>query len=166
MNKFIFLDIDGVLNDDEVYEKAPYGGTGIDDHHLYQLKHLIDTTGAKVILTSDWRYNSPEWRFDYPNWKTAEEDWAYMNKKFAKFDIKIEDITHDRCLLRGNEIRMFLWRQTPPYSFVILDDLPEKEFAVDNLLAHLINTNPEVGLTWDDVWEAQEKLKIIETKVK
>lgn len=163
MNKFIFLDIDGVLNDDETYEKAPYGGAGIDDHHLYQLKHLITTTDAKVILSSNWRYNSPEWRFDYPNWSTAEQDWTYMNKKFAKFDIKIEDITHDRCLLRGNEIRMFLWRQTPPYSFVILDDLPITEFAVDKLLNHLVHTNPAVGLTWDDIWAAQEKLKIVES---
>ena len=39
MNKFIFLDIDGVLNDNETYTTAPYGGPGINDSHLFQLKH-------------------------------------------------------------------------------------------------------------------------------
>ena len=163
MNKFIFLDIDGVLNDDETYEKAPYGGTGIDDHHLYQLKQLIDNTQAKVVLSTDWRFNSPEFRDQFPNWKTAPLDWVYMMNKFDKFEIPIVDITKDRCLLRGNEIRMWLWRQIPPYSFVILDDLPIKEFP--GLLPHLIHTNPEVGLTWDNIWAAQDILKIIEKEV-
>ena len=85
-----------------------------------------------------------------------------MNKKFAKFDIKIEDITHDRCLTRGNEITMFLWRQTPPFSYVILDDLPTIEFTTH--LPHLVHTNPAIGLTWDDIWKAQDILKIVEQR--
>lgn len=163
MNKFIFLDIDGVLNDDETYEKAPYGGAGIDDHHIYQLKQLVDNTNAKVVLSTDWRFNSPEFRDQYPNWKTAPLDWDYMINKLNKFKIPVVDITHDRCLTRGNEITMFLLRQTPPFSYVILDDLPLTEFTTH--LPHLIHTNPATGLTWDDVWKAQDILKIVEKGV-
>ena len=164
MNKFIFLDIDGVLNDDETYTTAPYGGTGIDDHHLYQLRQLVDNTGAKIVLSSDWRFNSPRMRDQFTNWPTVREDWDYMNKCFRKFDLEIFDITHDRCFKRGNEIKMWLWRQNPPFAYVILDDLPLDEFTEH--MPHLVHTNPAVGLTWEDVWEAQEKLKIIETRIK
>lgn len=163
MNKFIFLDIDGVLNDDETYEKAPYGGTGIDDHHLYQLKQLVDSTGAKVVLSTDWRFNSPEFRDQYPHWKTAPLDWNYMMNKLNKFEIPVVDIIHDRCLTRGSEITMFLLRQTPPFSYVILDDLPITEFITH--LSHLVHTNPVIGLTWDDIWIAQDILKIIEKRI-
>lgn len=160
MDKFIFLDIDGVLNDDETTTSAPYGGTGLDDAHLIQLKHLVDTTGAKIVLSSDWRFNQVCFRDMFHQWKTAEDDWFYLTSSLMKFDLHIFDITKDRCFKRGNEIKMWLWRQIPPFSFVILDDLPLDEFT--NLLPHLVHTNPEVGLTWDDVWKAQEILKNVE----
>ena len=162
MNKFIFLDIDGVLNDDETTTSAPYGGTGLDDAHLIQLKHLVDTTSAKIILSSDWRYDSPDWPFQPTGWKTVVEDWAYLTENLARFNLTISAIVPHRCLLRGNEISMFLTGKLP-CQYVILDDLPLTEFK--NHLPHLIHTNPDVGLTWDDVWEAQKKLKIIQKEL-
>ena len=165
MNKFIFLDIDGVLNDDETYTLAPYGGTGIDDHHLYQLRQLVDNTDAKIILSSDWKFNSPDWPFNYFNWDPVERErtWTYLIKHLENFNLEIADLVPHHCQYRGNEITMYIADKLP-CQYVILDDLPPREFT--HHLPHLVHTNPRVGLTWDDVWEAQEKMKIVTMEVK
>lgn len=161
MNKFIFLDIDGVLNDNETYTTAPYGGTGIDDHHLYQLKQLVDNTGAKIILSSDWRFNSPDWPFPWPGWddELEKRTWIYLNKHLENFGLEIHDIIKHHAHRRGTEITMYLTDKCP-CQYIILDDLPLNEFPTH--LPHLIHTDYKTGLTWDDVWEAQEKMKLIE----
>ena len=56
--KIIFLDVDGVLNCKS--SKSRCGGfLGIDDSKVKLLKEIIDITGAKIVLSSSWRYG---WR--------------------------------------------------------------------------------------------------------
>jgi hypothetical protein len=52
--KIIFLDIDGVLNSRQTPNprKLPYV---VDKRLLSRLKHLLDKTGAKIVLSSSWR---------------------------------------------------------------------------------------------------------------
>jgi hypothetical protein len=54
--KIIFLDIDGVLNCAKTKNprKFPYV---IDQRLLKRLKRLLTVTGAKVVLSSTWRYD-------------------------------------------------------------------------------------------------------------
>src|SRR3954467_2488060 len=54
--KVIFLDIDGVLNCKNTSNprKFPYV---VDPRLLKRLKRLLDRTGAKVVLSSTWRYD-------------------------------------------------------------------------------------------------------------
>lgn len=59
--KVIFLDIDGVLNTAETYDRIEeeYQKTGIkkieiDEFRLKYLKRIIDETGAYVVLSSSW----------------------------------------------------------------------------------------------------------------
>ena len=59
--KIIFLDIDGVLNSDEYFEKTVHLNiqgieSEIDIEKVKLLKKAIDETGAKVVLSSTWRY--------------------------------------------------------------------------------------------------------------
>ena len=61
--KVIFLDIDGVLITDETYRRK-YNRHGIlgmyelmmDDYRIEYLKRIIDQTGAKVVLSSSYKY--------------------------------------------------------------------------------------------------------------
>lgn len=55
--KVIFLDIDGVLNSKNTPNprKLPYI---VDRRLLARFKRLLDRTGAKVVLSSTWRYDS------------------------------------------------------------------------------------------------------------
>ena len=58
--KVIFLDIDGVLNSDAYKKKQLYNSSEgieseIDPATLILLKKAVDTTGAKLVLSSSWR---------------------------------------------------------------------------------------------------------------
>lgn len=54
--KVMFLDIDGVLNSDQTPNprKLPYV---VDRKLLTRLKRVLKRTGAKVVLSSTWRYD-------------------------------------------------------------------------------------------------------------
>ncbi len=61
--KVIFLDVEGVLNTRETYERAYrlYGHTTmieleLDMFRLRHLKQIIDETDAKVVLSSSFRH--------------------------------------------------------------------------------------------------------------
>ena len=59
--KVIFLDVDGVLNSDEYFDRIQNLDiegieSDIDINKVKLLKKAVDTTGAKVVLSSSWRY--------------------------------------------------------------------------------------------------------------
>lgn len=59
--KVIFWDIDGVLNSDEYFDKIKDLNiqgiqSEVDIEKIKLLKKAIDETGAKVVLSSSWRY--------------------------------------------------------------------------------------------------------------
>ena len=55
MNKrYLFFDIDGVLNDHSKLEGSPY--CGINPKCMDRLNFVIEKTNCKLILTSAWRY--------------------------------------------------------------------------------------------------------------
>lgn len=75
MNKFIFLDIDGVMNSnlfysertqDKRYEEwikdyskhIAWGACNIDPRAVKRLNRITDTTKAKIVVSSTWRSDS------------------------------------------------------------------------------------------------------------
>lgn len=52
--KVIFLDIDGVLN---CVTSKSYCGmyVGVDADKIRRLARIVEETGAKIVLSSDWR---------------------------------------------------------------------------------------------------------------
>ena len=60
--KVIFLDVDGVLNSDRTARRTQSGYTFVDNRQMKNLKHIINMTGAKVVLSSDWRYDRDDRR--------------------------------------------------------------------------------------------------------
>ena len=68
--KVIFLDVDGVLNSDRTARRTQSGYTFVDNRQMKNLKHIINMTGAKVVLSSDWRY-------DRDDRDTTETIWSW-----------------------------------------------------------------------------------------
>lgn len=166
--KFVFLDIDGVLNNDEVLasnrllkhqafmndDRVGMYRAMIGDELLQRLKRLLDATGAEVVLSSSWRSQRPD-----------ASPMLAIKQALAEIGYTLRDITPEggSGCVRGNEIRMWLqeycsslytlgdkhFPPDPPY--VILDD------DSDMLLwqkDHFVHTDTRIGLTEYDVNKA------------
>lgn len=163
--KIIFLDIDGVLNNEINYNDAAleqrYVDTGeyddIDKRCVSLLNTLIKSTGAKVVVSSTWRIG-----------RTTEQLQETLNK--FGFEGEVIGITpwmdRTQYMLRGNEIYAWLDQNEDllgmnRYDFnryVIFDDDSDMLlWQKDNF----IQIDPYVGLTPRNIWRAEHILNKI-----
>lgn len=109
--KVIFLDVDGVLNSDEYFDKIRNLNIEgieceIDIEKIRLLKKAIDETGAKVVLSSSWRYT-----------RNAQ----LLKELLWNYGICV-DTTPFLQNERGLEIKQWLLDNENVEDFVILDD--------------------------------------------
>lgn len=106
--KVIFLDVDGVLNHGNSKIK-------VEDDKIQFLKQIIDETGAKIVLSSDWRF-----------WLgTDDRDVALLQEKLKGIGAEIVSSTpNSKHGYRGAEIYQWIneWQGETIDKFVILDD--------------------------------------------
>lgn len=115
--KIIFLDVDGVLNDYFTEERTKSGWTFISEKYILRLKQIIETTGAKIVLSSDWRYGMDD--------ENPDEDFIELRDKLLEYDIHIMDKTPviNNGRHRGTEIKKWLDdHEGEVEEYVILDD--------------------------------------------
>lgn len=131
--KVIFLDIDGVLNCMHCKTKID-GFNFIMDEKIELLKQLVERTGAKIVLSSTWRFG---WAYmEAPGEKDAFQQreirhFLALKEKLHEFGLELMDYTpviNEGMNHRGEEIAQWLkeWEGEPIESFVILDDLNGK----------------------------------------
>lgn len=109
--KVIFLDIDGVLNSDEYLDKVKNSDIqgierDIDVEKVKLLKRAIDETGARVVLSSSWRYT---------------RNARYLKELLANYEIRVDSTPYIRDE-RGLEIKKWLSENQGVEDFIILDD--------------------------------------------
>ncbi len=148
--KYIFLDIDGVLNNEKTKESCPSGSTGIEDSLVKRLASIVQQTNAKIVLTSDWKRE----------WESVEfccsDDAKYLNEKLKQYGLSIYAKTYDEQIKdyffndRGKGIYRFLDYVKDEEGYVIIDDHIFGDFD-DNLLNHLVLTAYKTGLTEENV---------------
>ena len=139
--KYIFLDIDGVLNNSKTVTRSPDGYVGISDNLCKRLEKIIKTTNAKVVLTSSWKDCS------------SPQDLVYMRKRLKRhLALPVGQTSEKNPELRGTGIREYL-KNHPCDEYVILDDY-SFNFDEEGLREHVVLTNEEKGLTNDDVERA------------
>lgn len=137
--KVIFLDVDGVLNNDKTKSRTPTGWLGVSTTLVNKLKRIISETGAVTVLSSTWKHS------DKP-------DLDYLYSKLGKKATPI-DRTYDpddRDSRRGAGINDYLKNHQDVSGFVILDDY-SFDFREQNLLPHTVLTQEHIGLTDNDV---------------
>jgi len=153
--KVLFLDIDGVLNSRAYDRKRDWNEqTDIDETRLPLIKEIVDSTGAKIVLSSTWRQH---WDKDI---NRCDEDGVYINKTFAKFGLSIFDKTPDLGItaLRRDEISKWLEDTDEAIeSFVIIDDY---RYGWGDLSEHFVKTEPNFrfGIEKEHVEKAIEIL--------
>ena len=143
MRKIIFLDFDGVLNTEYYQGLLQFQGKQWQDEHgaffdpraVRQLKRVIDTTGADIVVESSWKYLGLE---------AMQELWRVRNLPGRVIDIT-PSLTNNKN--KGEGIAAWLSEYAMPDArYVIIDD----EYVVlDSQIPYLIWTNPYEGLTED-----------------
>ena len=139
----IFLDVDGVLNGGKT---DGYSRELLGDEYFQRLKRLVETTNAKVVLSSSWRIGyDPESHIPsktlHDKLKNIGVDLYGMTDLIKWYDGKT----------RGDEIRAWLVNHPEVDRFVILDDdCDMAEYTETNL----VRTDTYLGLQDGDVEKA------------
>lgn len=140
--KYIFLDIDGVLNNSRTQAISPDGYVGISSELVKRLAKIVKSTDAKIVLTSTWK-------------KSDDEDFRYLTRKLAQAHLFLSGKTkepNNSLSLRGQGIKAYL-KEHECETYVILDD-EYFDFKDEEILNHAIITNANDGLTQKDVEKA------------
>jgi hypothetical protein len=163
--KVLFLDIDGVLQPgssqkrfehidemDKLYKElldkygvdySPYFKYDVaavyydwDRESLQELRRILDTTGAKIVISSDWRQSKPlsclqnffriygmaDYVVDYT------PDFDYQTTKKLRESDEYKGIYEGRCI----EILEYVKAHPEIKRWVALDDLPLNHYLKDN----------------------------------
>ncbi len=137
--KIIFADIDGVLNEDTTPTRTKSRMIFIDEEKLLRLKRIVDTTGAKIVLSSTWRYDRDDPKHN--------GDFLELREAFHNVGLDFYDFTPVDAIgiRRGMEIRAWLGLHRGEVErFIILDD-ELFDFEERGLLPRLIKTDFAYG---------------------
>jgi len=171
MDKYIFLDIDGVLATPKSIESVG-GEWKIEDEKQELLKQIIKLTGAKIVLSSSWR----KW--------DLESTIEFMKQEGFWFSDLIVGVTIrayqylDRTkkihlsIPRGVEIKQWIdtnihsdngknweWKELgKDYQYVILDDDSDMLYTQRK---NFVNTISNLGLTTQD---CEDAIRILNTE--
>lgn len=118
--KVIFLDIDGVLNDDGEEQREQV----INPEFVSNLAYIVKNTGADIVLSSSWR-GAVRSFLEFNNGGRNQDDVEFLLKLFNEYGLTISDTTLDLGSgpdARPFEIRAWLANRPNITNFVILDD--------------------------------------------
>lgn len=135
MHKYLFLDVDGVLNTTRSHSLY-----ALSKPCLRRLALIVNDTGCDTILSSTWR------KSEYAILRLARV-LQYRGLHLSGYTPRLDKhgIREARLTNRGCEIEEWLLAYAAkPYNYAILDDdadmLPEQ-------LPHFFQTDPDYGLT-------------------
>ena len=124
--KVIFLDIDGVLNDEQTFidihkewEQTGVRRVEINLKMMERLKHIVEATQAKIVLSSSWRFG-----FDQladGSIKARHSNCKELVSLLNEYNLTLHDLT-GRGSKRQDEIKEWLEAHENIESFVIIDD--------------------------------------------
>lgn len=131
--KVIFTDVDGVLNEDTTPTRTKSRVVFIDEEKLLRLKRIVDATGAKIVLSSTWRYGR--------NTPGLNGDFLELQEAFHKVGLEFYSFTPVDAIgiRREMEIRAWLGMHPEVTRYIILDD-ELFDFEERSLLPRLIKT--------------------------
>ena len=140
--KLIFLDIDGVLNDHQFHPEALI--CALLPACVAQLGRVISQTGAKIVLSSDWRYMIHE------SLMSLQEFEALLRAHGAPAELEIIGVTTTDEAVKGRGQQIAAWLQTstvPIEAYVVIDDRHEE---IDSEEHAFVCTDRTLGLTERD----------------
>ena len=153
MEKYIFLDFDGVINTQN---------DKFDKNAMANLRRLLEKTDAKVVISSTWRLQGMEyiqqlWQEHHMQGEVIGLTPSCNSTNFSNVDGQEEWQGLHGC--KGLEIAEWLrLNAKEPYRYIILDD--EEDFLFSQR-EHLVKVEGSKGLDKTDVRVA---IQILNTK--
>ena len=143
--KSIFLDFDGVMDTayyDHVLNKNGLPGndlfgTVFDPNCVKNLKHIIDQTGADIVVSSSWKY--------LMTYRDFLDMWEYRGLPGFVTDVTPTPLVRRN---RGDEIDAWLNECNAECQYVIIDDFDGSNFN-EHQIPRLLVVNPFFGLDED-----------------
>jgi hypothetical protein len=129
----LFLDVDGVLNNEAIFASREYGPAPICPERCTRLLRMVDDIGCRIVLSSSWRgIPSLERKLRAAGiLRRAHKHWKTPH---------LLDADENR---RGREIALWLSRHPEVTRYAIVDDesdiLPEQ-------VPYLVKTSFKTGL--------------------
>lgn len=142
--KLIFLDVDGVLNDHQFSERA--GSCSITARCVRNFNLLLDATGAKIVLSSAWRYMVPG--------AMSLKGFEYLLRTHgvvAGIEIVGATPRDEEVPTRGQQISEWIKANGEPEAYVVIDDM---QFDIQDWGHPLVMTEGFDGLKDADVRQA------------
>lgn len=146
MKKVLFLDVDGVLNNGkwaaQMYEQGVrvYKEDLLYEPSLEQLRRIMKSTGALIVISSAWR--------QIPTCYRHLQEWL------QRYGLEIYDKSPYVGGERGNDITLWFERNPGKWQYAILDD----EYDMGKHIDHLVYTDFDTGLTEQ---EANQCIKLL-----
>lgn len=156
--KIVFLDFDGVMDTgyhDHILSKKGLAGndefgTVFDPNCVQNLKHIIDETGADIVVTSSWKY--------FMTYKDFLEMWKARNLPGFVTDVTPSP---EYARNRGDEIDAWLKESRTYCRYVIIDDLDGSNFN-PHQINKLLVVNPYNGI---DEATAEKAIQLLNNQV-
>jgi hypothetical protein len=140
-NIVIFLDIDGVLNNEQVLKNNGALGA-LDSACLRLLDKLVENTGANIVITSTWRLGHSLYWLQH----MFERNGFHYPERMIGTTMNLSGKP------RRDEINLWL-KQVPVDAFVIIDD--DGDASIDG---HFVCTSFSTGMTGEHCDKAEKLL--------
>lgn len=130
--KILFLDFDGVLNSEKYIRSCGKYGVIIDPSGMILLKKLVETTDAKIVLSTSWREH---WEQDP---QRCDNIGMEINDIFGQYGLFVWDKTPTLNRCREDEIAAWLNDNPQVTNFVVLDD---RFLDSERIRGHFVKTS-------------------------
>lgn len=148
---FIFLDVDGVLNNQTytihqaILNNTRYFCSSVpfDDRSLQALKYLVNNINkdVNIIISSTWRLD--------------DTDMSILSARLKEYGLRVQDKTSNKVLTRGEEIDYYCKEHNISDNYLIIDDDTD---MLKHQLNNFIHCNSLIGFT---ALDAENALKLI-----
>ena len=159
--KYLFLDIDGVLNHEEWYKERvqnlkrnEWWEDCFDPECVRRLNNILQETGARLVVSSSWRKDEELKRYFKTVGITTDFDVT------PSIYHELPDGTY-YWPNRGEEINIFL-KDRPYDSYVILDD--DWDFTEDQIKNHFVHCCADYTQAFKEGHEGQTGLTDLKMK--
>jgi len=151
--RFVFLDIDGVLNNKDHYAKRhkKYGGKffcedmPFNPRSIKNLRKIVDKTKAQVVVSSSWRRD--------------EKCMTVLKARLMEYGIRVYSVTPYVGGYRGEEIKKWCKENLKLKDKIIIID--DEMYDLHKYYGNneIVKVNCNKGLNYFKTLEAIKKLK-------